>query len=218
MGNPHRNYAPDLTGRTFGNLTVIGKLQPIEEKGKRAGMSLCRCSCGNIVSCRNNSLKSGLTTSCGCNRKKAAEKCAKWHGATVKHRRIHNIFQKMTARCYNPHHNRYRRYGGRGIRICDEWRNNFGAFLQWALSNGYQDALTIDRIDVNGPYSPQNCRWADKTTQANNTSKNRWLDLDGKRQTLTQWARELKISPVTLESRLDSGWDVRRALTTPKIG
>lgn len=123
----------------------------------------------------------------------------------------------MTARCYNKHHNRYRIYGGRGIYICEEWRGNFGAFLSWALNNGYRDDLTIDRIDVNGPYSPENCRWADKITQANNTRKNRWLELDGERHTLTEWARKLGIGRETLESRLDSGWDLRRALTTPKM-
>jgi hypothetical protein len=123
----------------------------------------------------------------------------------------------MKMRCYNTKSNRYYRYGGRGIKICDEWLNDVESFRQWAINNGYADGLTIDRIDNNGDYCPQNCRWITRSEQSNNTSKSVMIEFNGKCQTLAQWSHELNIPTSTLHNRIRvHGWSIERALTTPR--
>lgn len=126
--------------------------------------------------------------------------------------RINQIHRAMKRRCLNPNCYEYKDYGGRGITICDEWME-FKPFYEWAMKNGYSDNLTIDRIDNNGNYEPNNCRWADWYMQANNTRTNRFLTYNGKTQTVAEWARELNISPKTLENRVTQGWGDEKALT-----
>lgn len=115
--------------------------------------------------------------------------------------KLYNTWLHMKTRCYNKNYNRYDDYGGRGITICDEWINDFKAFYDWSMSNGYKDNLTIDRIDVNGNYEPDNCRWADRKTQANNRRNNVYLTYNGKTKTISQWSRELNIPENTIRSR-----------------
>ena len=118
----------------------------------------------------------------------------------------------MKARCYKPSHVWYHRYGGRGITVCNEWLNNFAAFRDWAIANGYADTLTVDRIDNNKGYFPENCRWSDQVTQISNRSISRKYEYGGKTQTLQQWADELGIKYVTLYKRLvHLNWDVEKA-------
>lgn len=142
--------------------------------------------------------------------------------------RIANTFQGMKNRCYNPNNPAYKNYGARGITICDEWnnkeivkgiaRNNtkgFLAFKEWALNNGYEANLTIDRIDVNKGYSPNNCRWVDSKVQANNKRNNHYITYNGKTQSLADWCRELKLNYHKTRSRLNKyGFSVKKAFET----
>lgn len=119
----------------------------------------------------------------------------------------------MKNRCYNPHVTYYYRYGGRGIGVCDTWRYDFEAFEKWSFENGYTDELTIDRINNDGNYCPDNCRWVDHATQANNRSSNVVIEYNGEKHNLAEWAEIIGIKYKTLHNRYYSGWDTKRMLT-----
>lgn len=129
--------------------------------------------------------------------------------------RLYIAWNNMRQRCYNTGRRDFPLYGGRGITVCPEWLGSFQAFMDWALDNGYQDDLTLDRIETDGPYCPENCRWATKKAQANNRRTNRMLTFDGRTQSMKQWAEELRMDSSTIWRRLHSGWSVERALTEP---
>lgn len=130
--------------------------------------------------------------------------------------RLFNIYDLMISRCYDPKNKSYPYYGGRGIRVCEEWRENKNAFFEWAVRNGYSDDLSIDRIDNNGNYCPENCRWATQIEQANNKSSNRFLTLNGETHTVCEWSRIIGIDNRALRTRIDVlGWSVEKALTEP---
>lgn len=130
-------------------------------------------------------------------------------------RRIYLIWHDMKKRCYQPQNKRYARYGGRGIRICDEWLNNFQAFFDWSMANGYSPELSIDRIEKDINYEPSNCRWATIIEQANNRSNNHFITYKGKTKTMKEWSATVGISYYVLRSRLNRGWDIEKALFTP---
>lgn len=126
----------------------------------------------------------------------------------------------MIERCHSPNNHTYKRYGGRGITVCDEWRNNFQSFCEWAWDNGYDkdapsDECTIDRIDNSKGYSPDNCRWVDQKTQARNRRNNHKLEFDGKNLTVIEWSEIVGINPTTLHKRLELGWSIEETLTKP---
>ena len=130
------------------------------------------------------------------------------------HYRIYMIWFDMKRRCYQPQNKRYDRYGGRGIKICDEWLD-FQSFFDWSLTHGYRDDLTIDRFDGDGDYCPENCRWADLTTQANNRSNNHYITYQGETKTMMEWSKELNMNYSTLRRRINAGWDVDEAFNRP---
>lgn len=156
------NKLIDLHGKKY------GRLQVLEIAGKKGCETtwLCKCDCGNSVIATGGNLRAGRTQSCGCYNSEQSRKRRLKHGLTGK--RLNRIWKNMKTRCYNPNSNNYKYWGARGITICDEWRDSFEKFMKWALANGYQDNLTIDRINVNGNYEPQNCRWVTMTVQNNN--------------------------------------------------
>lgn len=190
--------AIDLTGRRYTCLEAIR--QVINEKDRHHAYWECKCDCENIVVVRKDSLESGHAKSCGCLSK------YKKHGHS--YTKIYGILQGMKDRCCNPNNHAYALYGGRGIRVCDEWLGKHGAenFVKWALENGYNEnakrgECTIDRIDNDGNYEPSNCRWADKDIQNYNKRCTRKIIIDGKEKTILDLHNEYGISITTLRSR-----------------
>lgn len=129
--------------------------------------------------------------------------------------KLYWTWARMKTRCYYPKSKDFKNYGGRGITICDEWKDDFKSFAIWAINSGYQENLTIDRIDVNKGYNPQNCRWSDYLTQGNNKRNNRKLTLNGKTLNLSQWSRITGIKENCIRERLRRGWNDEKTLTTP---
>ena len=129
--------------------------------------------------------------------------------------RLYRIWSNMKNRCANPNADNYSFYGGRGIKVCDEWRDDFVPFRDWAMANGYADNLTLDRIDNDGDYSPSNCRWETHLNQCNNTRRNHLITFQGETRTIAEWARIVGMKADTLERRINRmGWPVEKALTT----
>lgn len=211
----------DLSGKRFGRLTVLGRgSEYIDVSGTSKYKYRCVCDCGNYVWVRPDDLKKGATKSCGCLRKENGTKqLRKIHkermrGAPHKNARLYNIWTGMKQRCENPNHPRYSDWGGRGISVTAEW-HDFASFQNWALQNGYDNSLSIDRIDVNGNYEPANCRWATKKEQANNTRNSRFLEVNGTKHTVAEWSDITGINQATIAGRLRRGWSQRRAVYEP---
>lgn len=195
----------NLIGQTFGRLTVIS------EGPKQSGKIrwVCLCSCGKTKVVTRSNLTSGHTQSCGCRQVDSAREMATKHGGSST--RLFRIWSKMRERCSYARGVRWSRYGGRGISVCDEWKE-FSSFRDWALSNGYADNLSIDRIDINGNYEPSNCRWVTAKEQARNTSTN--AVFGGK--CIAEWAEETGIKQGTLRARLCvSKWPLSKAISKP---
>lgn len=140
-------------------------------------------------------------------------KNAKTHGLSKT--RLYTIWHSMKCRCHYPATNQYKNYGGRGIEICDEWEKGFLPFYNWAMSNGYKDDLTLDRINVNGNYEPSNCKWSTKKEQGRNTTANRFITYKGETKTLTEWCEIYNINIVTLSDRLKTGMTFEEAVSKP---
>ncbi|MDZ5711660.1 hypothetical protein [Jeotgalibacillus haloalkalitolerans] len=188
----------DLTGKKFGRLTVLG----LSEKrvGRKTYWDVI-CECGNKKTLRSDSLQSS-TKSCGCLRdEKAALNVVKNHKHKDSGSHLHYLWIRMKQRCYNPKTKRFEDYGGRGISVCEEWRNSYEVFKNWALENGYKEGLSIERNDVNGNYTPENCSWIEHSEQANNRRTTVWVEFQGERLNLMQWSKKLGINYGTLASR-----------------
>ena len=202
----------DLTGQKFGRLTVL------EFAGhNKHGSALwkCRCDCGNYKIAATKLLRDGHTSSCGCYRKEVSKRLNTIHG--IRYTRINRIYSSMKQRCYNPKCDEYYSYGGRGISVCQEWKDSVVSFAEWAYQNGYSDNLTLDRINVNGNYEPSNCRWVSIKVQANNKTNNVYHTINGIAKTLPDWCDYYGVPYKIVKGRIDRGWDTFTALTTPKL-
>jgi hypothetical protein len=203
------NFDNSFNGKKINMLTIGDFVK--SEKG-RAFVN-CRCDCGKEKNIRLSDIKNGKTRSCGCYIKQITAARSKTHGASGS--RLCRIFRTMKTRCYNPKNHKYHRYGARGIEICPEWKDSFSTFLAWALNNGYEEHLTIERKDNDGNYSPENCRWATPKEQSNNNSRNVLLTHNGRTQNITQWATELNMPYRLISGRIKLKWDTEKILTTP---
>lgn len=204
----------DLASQRFGRLMV---LYDTGERRDRSVVWHCQCDCGNELDVRSGDLVSAHTTSCGCYRRQRVAEVHTVHGMT-RREKIHPIYwiwRAMLQRCENPNRKNYENYGFRGIKVCDEW-HKFIPFCDWALANGWQKGLQLDRINNNGNYEPGNCHWA--TPQENNRNKrnNRMITFVGKTQCLAAWADEIGIEYCILRARINRcRWPIERALTEP---
>ena len=193
-----RKLVNDLTGQRFGRLVVLG---PAENASRKTYYD-CQCDCGNVKSVRADSLVAGLIRSCGCLKKEQDMKnLTAAHTHKMSGTRLYEIWQGIKKRCYNPHDARYDRYGGRGIRMCAEWRDDFRAFHDWAMQSGYDETLTIDRIDNDGNYCPENCRWSNQQEQARNRSSNIMITIGNATKTLTEWCDIFQLDSKTILAR-----------------
>lgn len=202
-GKHKPSQAIDITGQRFGRWTVIEKA-PDKRKGSNMVWK-CICDCGTVKYVNGAMLRTGETKSCGCYNSDVVIQRNTKHGKS--NTRLYVIWSDMKDRTTRKNSENYYRYGARGIKVCDEWLNDFSTFEKWAIENGYNDKLTIDRIDNNGDYEPNNCRWADTTTQMNNTSRNKYIEYQGETHTLAEWCRMLKLNYDMVRGRIDRGWE-----------
>ena len=202
----------DLTGQRFGRLTVICRADNyIKPNGHKESEWLCKCECGKKSVITRTNLK--RARSCGCSQGKYIYSSKVTHGQSDS--RLYRIWQNMKNRCYNHNVDRYDRYGGRGITVCDEWRNNFQAFYDWAMINGYSDSLSIDRINIDGNYTPDNCRWITMPEQADNKSTSRIFEYNGSSHTVSEWSKISGISRDVIWNRIKRGWSIEKVLSQP---
>lgn len=201
----------DMTGFTFGKWTVLKLAE------KRNGRIYWTCQCGcpsrTIRDVDAAELRRGNSKSCGCYNKESVTKRNTRHGK--RYDRLYSIWRSMKKRCNNANDDHYYLYGGRGIKVCDEWNSYFIAFYNWAIQNGYNSNLTIDRINPNGDYEPSNCRWSTPKQQGRNRRSNRLITYNGETKSLTEWAEENGINYFQLRNRLDRNWPIEKALKTP---
>lgn len=191
----------EMVGKRFGRLVVTND-SGVDNRGEHTWV--CKCDCGNITHpIKGSVLRLGKSQSCGCLQREQQSARASTHKKS--RTRLYNIWSLMKARCNNPNNQAFKDYGGRGITVCEEWLNSFETFYEWAVSNCYADNLTIDRIDTNGNYEPSNCRWATQKEQIENRRCSVILEINGKTQTLKQWANETGIPYKTLHAKYLKG-------------
>lgn len=200
-----------LTGQKIKMFTVLELSNEKDKNGRKKWK--CQCECGNIrYILAQDLMRENGQKSCGCTSIQRIKDARTTHGMSKT--RLYDIWDAMKGRCKNPKRTNFHDYGGRGIKVCDEWCE-FENFMEWALKNGYTDDLSIDRIDFNGNYEPTNCQWVTQKAQMNNTRRTKTLSFDGKIMSMNLWAEEKGIKKRTLEARIKAGWSTEEALNTP---
>lgn len=204
-----------MIGQKYGRLTVDNVIY-------RPGNSTlvdCICECGNRKQIVISDVRNGHTRSCGCLRKEKIAKVGYKNGLSAKDYRLYGIWSKVLNRCNNHNAKEFHYYGGRGIKVCDEWQGEHGAenFFNWAYSHGYKEPLTLERINVNGNYEPDNCTWIPKGEQVNNTRRTNRYTYKDETLTLNEFSKKYNINVVMLRSRVYSlKWDIARAIEEPR--
>ncbi|MDY6153313.1 MAG: hypothetical protein SPI06_07870 [Terrisporobacter sp.] len=198
-----------LEGKKFGRLTVI------KQTNKRKNGNIvwqCECNCGSnvIVYATTSSLNSGDKKSCGCLGIEQVSNINKTH--SLSGTRLYKIYNHIKSRCYNSKDKNFKYYGEKGVLLCDKWLNNFEEFYNWSMDNGYEDNLTIDRINVNGNYEPSNCRWVDMKTQANNRTSSIKLNILGNDISLAECCRKYGLSYNKYQKRRKNGHDIEKEI------
>ena len=204
----------DLTGQRFGRLVCV---KDVGRSKNRQALWLCMCDCGENTIVVSTNLTSGHTKSCKCLQADIVKKRSTTHGFSRDEngtpKRLYTAWLNMKSRCSNPANPAYKNYGGRGITICNKW-SKYENFHKWAMSNGYKNNLTIERMNNNGNYEPDNCTWIPRTEQPKNTRATRFIDYFGKKKTIAEWGRILNMSRSLLYWRLKK-YSIEKALTTP---
>lgn len=201
----------DITGKKFGRLTVIKPADTV--KGHLRWY--CKCDCGKEHIAYGSSLKNGGTTSCGCYKTENAKRL--YSSVRQKDKHLYAIWNGIKQRCRNSNHKSYHNYGGRGIHMCDEWADKYETFYCWAINTGYKKGLEIDRINNDGNYEPNNCRWVDRKTQANNRRNVVFYTIKGATKSLPEWCREYGQDYYLVRQRVYKlGWSIEDALSTRK--
>ena len=199
-------------GKTYNCLTI----QNVYRKGKYV-YALCKCSCGNQKEILLDNIVREKQKSCGCLAKYLLKQGLRLKHGLSKHP-LHNTWDKIKARCYNSKDGAYIYYGGRGIKMCDEWKNSFKNFYDWAINNGYNKNLSIDRINNNSNYCPDNCRWTTAKEQANNRRSNHLITYKNRTQNILAWSKEKNVPYNTLLARINRySWTIEKALETPVL-
>ena len=209
------HFYKDLCGERFGKLLVEKYLYTNK---RRKAVWKCKCDCGNYIEVPSERLSTGNTRSCGClhiessrnNIKRAIEKQTKYK--TEAEKIIYKTFNGIMKRCYNKKCKAYKNYGERGIKVCEEWLKDNSLFYTWSLNNGWKKGLSIDRIDVNGNYEPNNCRWVSNLIQQNNKRNNKYLTFKGETHTEAEWSRILNIPLGTIADRIRRGYPIEKVL------
>lgn len=202
---------PVLIGERFGRLVTVAYAGKAKDSRHQF---LCKCDCGNETIVLEKHLRNGNTKSCGCFKKDAGIAANTTHG--MRKTRIYGIWAGMKDRCTNPGVAKFKDYGARGITVCQEWQDSFEAFYEWAMANGYKDHLTIERIDNDGNYCPENCRWATKKEQANNKRSSVFITFNGETHTLKQWSEIVGVNYYTMWNRYKAGQPPAEILRKPK--
>lgn len=211
----------DISGKRFSNLTVIDSVIK-NNNGHKDRMWRCVCDCGKEVYAKKYELEKRHTTSCGCKRSERSRRVNTIHGHSKS--KICIILRGMKQRCQNPKNKYYQNYGGRGISICEEWSNPIDGvinFYNWAINNGYKDGYSIERIDVNDNYSPENCKWIPMSEQYANRTDTRYVSYKNETLPLFKMCEKYNVKYTTVLRRLQLGWDVKYAIEIPvglKIG
>jgi len=202
----------DLSGQRFDKLLVV----KFEGRVNKHSMFLCVCDCGTKTVVTSNNLRRKHTTSCGCqSSKKTIGQRTSTHG--LRNHPLYESWLGMRNRCYWPKHNRYKHYGGKGITVCDEWKDSFASFYEWSISNGWKKGLQIDRKDNNKNYSPDNCTFSTIKQQSRNRTSNVKLTIDGITKIMIEWAEEYDVHPVTISRRLKKGFSHKEAVMGKSI-
>lgn len=207
--------AINIAGQRFGRLTVIERVASTKAQAQWR----CVCDCGKETVVCSQDLRNGHTKSCGCYGLEVSVSHTPSFSTHKESRsRLYRVWIGMKGRCNNCKNKAYSYYGGRGIKVCQDWNESYALFRDWALANGYQENLTIDRIDVNGNYCPENCRWVSMKVQMNNTRANRRITLNGETKTMAEWSESTGLSYETIRNRTIKGKPADEVLQMPKAG
>jgi hypothetical protein len=201
--------ALDLIGKKFNRLLVVKK----NGRKNQKVMWECVCDCGNTTFVSTFYLTHNKVRSCGCLHKEQLIERNTTHNQ--RHTNLYETWKKMKDRCRNINTKEYKNYGGRGVKVCDEWINDFQSFYDWSYSNGYAEHLTIDRIDNNGNYCPENCRWISLKEQQRNKRTNKMISYKGQVRCLSEWCEILNLKYPTINGRLHRNWSIEKAFETP---